>query len=94
MKTKLMIFLLLTSFVTDLTAQEKSTPAVDFGERVIQDYLSYYETTQRTYSKQCHFPDTHFWFEDIDTRQMAGGNQQVAQDEHYNNNQCHLPNLF
>lgn len=70
MKTKLMIFLLLTSFVTDLTAQEESTPAVDFGERVIQDYLSYYETTQRTYPKQCHFPDTHFWFEDSDTRQM------------------------
>lgn len=71
MKTKLMIFLLLTSFVTDLTAQEMPGTANCFGERVIQDYLSYYETTQRTYPKQYHFPDTHFWFEDSDTRHMA-----------------------
>lgn len=71
MKTRLMIFLLSISFVTNLTAQEKSMLAVDFGERVIQDYLSYYDTLQKTYLNQNHYPDTHFWFEDFDTRQMV-----------------------
>lgn len=70
MKIKLLILFSLTLFVIKMSAQEMPGTANCFGERVIQDYLSYYETTQRTYPKQYHFPDTHFWFEDSDTRQM------------------------
>ena len=69
MKTKLVILLLLASFVTDLTSQEKITPAVNFGERVIQDYLSFYKTQQKAYPKL--YAAVHLWFEDSDTRQMT-----------------------
>lgn len=71
MRIKQILLLLLTLFVTNLSAQEKSMLTVDFGERVIQDYLSYYGTLQK---KSKHYlPDTHFWFEDADTRQLVGG---------------------
>lgn len=69
MKVKLIILLLLASYVTDLASQERLTPAVGFGERVIQDYLSYYETQQKEYPEL--YSDTHLWFEDADTRHIA-----------------------
>ncbi len=69
MKVKLIILLLLASYVTDLASQEKTTSAVGFGERVIQDYLSYYETQQKEYPEL--YSDTHLWFEDADTRHIA-----------------------
>ena len=71
MKVKLIILLLLASYVTDLASQEKTTSAVDFGERVIRDYLSFYETQQKAYPQL--YSAMHLWFEDSDTRQMAVG---------------------
>lgn len=64
-----MIFLLLASFATDMASQKKTTPAANFGERVIQDYLSFYETQQKAYPKL--YSAMRLWFEDSDTRQMT-----------------------
>jgi len=71
MRTKLMILFLLVSFVTNLASQGKPAIEISFGERVIRDYLSYYETQQKTYPT--YYPYSHFWFEDSDTRQMVAG---------------------
>lgn len=51
------------------TPQERLITANCLGERVIQDYLSFYETQQKAYP--ILYYDTHLWFEDSDTRQMA-----------------------
>lgn len=71
MKTKLISLLLFTLFAIKMSAQEKSGTAVCFGERVIDDYLSYYKTQQKEYPDL--YQATHLWFEDSDTRQMIAG---------------------
>lgn len=68
MRLKRTILLLVTSVAINMSSQIPE-PANCFGERVIQDFVSFYETQQQV-CPGC-YPDTHFWFEDIDTRQMA-----------------------
>ena len=46
MKIKFKMLLLLTLFVIKMSAQEMPGTANCFGERVIQDYLSFYENQQ------------------------------------------------
>lgn len=65
MKIKLIILLSFILFAIKTPAQERSVCANCFGERVIEDYLSFYE------NQQIKTPNTRFWFEDSDTRQMA-----------------------
>lgn len=68
MRLKRTILLLVTSVAINMSSQIPE-PANCFGERVIQDFVSFYETQQQV-CPGC-YPDTHFWFEDTDTRQMA-----------------------
>ena len=68
MRLKRTILLLVTSVVINMSSQIPE-PANCFGGRVIQDFVSFYETQQQV-CPGC-YPDTHFWFEDTDTRQMA-----------------------
>lgn len=60
MKARLIIFLLIALCITKLASQEQSATSIDFGGRVIQDYLF-------------RAPYTRFFFEDLDTHQMAAG---------------------
>ncbi|MBO4689555.1 MAG: hypothetical protein J5621_01640 [Paludibacteraceae bacterium] len=71
MKIKLKILLLLTLFAINMSAQEIPKTANRFGNRVIQDYLSFCENLQKARPK--YYPTMHLWFEDYDTRQMAAG---------------------
>ncbi len=49
MKIKLIISLSFTLFAIKVPAQERLITANCLGERVIQDYLSFYETQQKAY---------------------------------------------
>ena len=69
MKIKLKMLLLLTLFVIKMSAQEMPGTANCFGERVIQDYLSFYENQQK--ARPQLYSAMHLWFEDSDTRHMA-----------------------
>ncbi|MBO4689537.1 MAG: hypothetical protein J5621_01550 [Paludibacteraceae bacterium] len=69
MKIKLNILLLLTLFAINIPAQEMPGTANCFGERVIQDYLSFYENQQKEGPKL--YSAMHLWFEDSDTRHMT-----------------------
>ena len=69
MKIKFKILLLLTLFVIKMSAQEMPGTANCFGERVIQDYLSFYENQQK--ARPQLYSAMHLWFEDSDTRHMT-----------------------
>lgn len=68
MRLKRTILLLVTLVAINMSSQIPE-PANCFGERVIHDFESFYETQQQV-CPGC-YPETHFWFEDTDTRQMA-----------------------
>ena len=65
MNIKLILLLSLTLLAINIPAQEMPGTSDCFGERVIQDYLSFYEI------QQIKVPNTRFWFEDSDTRRMV-----------------------
>lgn len=69
MNKKLIILFSLTSLTIRMSPQETPRAANCFGERVIQDYLSFYKTQQTANQKL--FSATHLWFDDTDTHQMA-----------------------
>ena len=69
MKIKLIILFSITLFAIKMSAHEMPEMVNGFGEKVIQDYLSFYETKQKKYP--ILYSAVHLWFEDTDTRRMA-----------------------